>query len=286
MTPLRAPVVASPILLPDAVPVLLRDLVHERIGLYFDESRFDMMIEKLQPRAALHQCASYLDYYYLLKYDEKGPEEWRRVMDVFSVQETYFWREFDQVNTLVQNIVPEWFRNHDRPLKIWSAACATGEEPSSILMALIEAGWGSYPIQIVASDASEAALAKAQTGVYRERSFRTLSPALRAKYFKAQSDGDKLKPEIASRINYRWANLVDPTSFEDLRDVDVVFCRNVFIYFSPTVISRVVASFAKQMSPESHLFVGASESLLKLTDAFELQELGGAFVYGRRKEGR
>src|SRR5690348_477078 len=126
MTPLRAPVVASPILLPDAVPVLLRDLVHERIGLYFDESRFDMMIEKLQPRAALHQCASYLDYYYLLKYDEKGPEEWRRVMDVFSVQETYFWREFDQVNTLVQNIVPEWFRNHDRPLKIWSAACATG----------------------------------------------------------------------------------------------------------------------------------------------------------------
>src|SRR5690349_11078464 len=102
MIPLRAPTAVGSILLPDAVPVLLRDLVHERLGLYFDESRLDMMIEKLQPRAAFHGCASYLDYFYLLKYDEKGTEEWRRVMDAFSVQETYFWREFDQVQALVE----------------------------------------------------------------------------------------------------------------------------------------------------------------------------------------
>ena len=283
MIPVRAPNGSVPILLPDAVPLLLRDLVHERTGLYFDPGRLDMMIDKLQPLAAAHRCASYLDYYYLLKYDRQGATEWRRVMDAFSVQETYFWREFDQIRALVDRIVPEWFRGSQRPLRIWSAACATGEEPSSIVMALNEAGWGRHPVEIYASDSSEAALAKARAGVYRERSFRALPAALRAKYFEKSAEGDVLRREVTSRINYRWANLVDPGSFSNLPEMEVIFCRNVFIYFSPAGITRVVSSFSNRLSPRGHLFVGASESLLKLTAEFDLHEIGGAFVYRRRQ---
>src|SRR5688572_237466 len=172
-----------PPLIPEAVPKLLRDLIHERTGLFFESEHFDTLLEKLQPRVLAHGCRSYLDYYYILKYDEKGADEWRRVMDAFSVQETYFWREVDQVRALVDVVVPQWFTRHATPLRIWSAACATGEEPYTIAIALAEAGWSDRPIEILASDASEAALEKARAGFYRERSFRALPPGLREKYF-------------------------------------------------------------------------------------------------------
>lgn len=284
MTFTRAPGDPTPLLAPEPVPRLLRDLVHERTGLYFETGRLDTMLDKLQPRVLAHRCNSYLEYYYILKYGDDAAAEWRRVMDAFSVQETYFWREVDQIHALVDRVVPEWFKRSDRPLRIWSAACATGEEPYSIAMALQEAGWGSHPIEIHASDASEAALAKAQTGVYRERSFRSLPSALRAKYFEPQREGDRLRREIVTRVTFRWANLLNPPDYATLDHVQVIFCRNVFIYFSAEAISRVVAEFARRMPEGGHLFIGASESLLKLTEQFDLEDVRGAFVY-RRKGG-
>ena len=282
MTLTGAPGGPNPISLQEPVIRLLRDLIHDRTGIFFESDRFDTMLEKLEPRAAANGCRSYLEYYYILKYDEKGAEEWRRVMDAFSVQETYFWREVDQIRALVDTIAPRWFGRSARPLRIWSAACATGEEPYSIAMALREGGWEKHPIEILASDASEAALARARAGLYRDRSFRTLPAGLREKYFEAGAGGFRLRPEIAARVEFRWANLLDLEELPDVAAVDVIFCRNVFIYFSPVAIRRVVASFARRMPPQGHLFVGASESLLKLTGDFELQEIGGAFAYVRK----
>lgn len=270
-------------LAPEPVPKLLRDLIHERTGVYFETERLDTMLEKLQDRAVAHGCTSYLDYYYILKYDEHGPAEWHRVMDAFSVQETYFWREADQIRWLVDRVVPEWFARGRGTLRIWSAACATGEEPYSIAMALQEGGWGGHSIEIVASDASEAALRKARAGIYRERSFRALPADLRAKYFAREGESETLLPELKAKVEFRWANLMSPADYPPLADTHVVFCRNVFIYFSPAAITRVVASFAAGLQPQSLLFIGASESLLKLTTEFELEDRDGVFVYVRKK---
>lgn len=281
MTPSTAPDDATRITLQEPVSRLLRDLIHERTGVYFETERLDMMVSKLEPRALAQECQSYLDYYYILKYDENAEAEWRRVMDAFSVQETYFWREADQIKALVEQVVPAWFRQTSQPLRIWSAACATGEEPYSIAMALHEAGWDKHPIEIIASDASEAALAKARCGVYRDRSFRSLPIALKERYFTPNGDGLMLRPDIRTRVNFRWANLVELSDFPPPGDIQVIFCRNVFIYFSPTSIKRVVAAFARRVPVHGHLFIGSSESLLKLTGDFELQEIGDAFVYRR-----
>lgn len=262
--------------------LLLRDLIQEKTGVFFENDRLNLMAEKVAPRIFAHHCRSLLDYYYILKYEEKGEGEWLALMDAFSVQETYFWREFDQVRYLTDRIVPAWFREHTAPLRIWSAACATGEEPYSIAMALEEAGWGAHPIEILASDASEAALAKARTAVYRARSFRVLPPELRAKYFRETAEGSELDPRIRERVKFRWANLVNLGQFTELGLVSVIFCRNVFIYFSPGTIAKVVSAFAEHLPPRGPLMVGASESLLKLTDKFELQEAEGAFIYVRK----
>ncbi len=278
MTAVNAP---PPIAVPEPVPQLLRDLIHARTGLFFEPERFATMLEKLQGRAAAHGCQSYLDFYYILKYGENNDAEWRRVMDAFSVQETYFWREFDQIRALVDVVVPEWFKRNTTPLRIWSAACATGEEPYTIVMALHAAGWGSHPIDVCASDASEAAIEKARAGIYRERSFRVLPPELRPRYFRPVAGGWEINRDIADRVRFQRANLVVPAEIADFASARAVFCRNVFIYFSNAAIKRVAASFAARMPAKGHLFIGASESLLKVSPDFELTEINQAFVYRR-----
>lgn len=266
---------------PPGVPALLRDLIHDRTGLYFEADRFDLLLDKLRDRVLAHRFRSYLDYYYLLKYEEGGRAEWLRVMDAFSVQETYFWREPAQIEALVDVVVPQWFKSHSMSLRIWSAACATGEEPYTIAIALREAGWANHPISIHASDASEAALNKARKAVYRERSFRTLAPALREKYFEPVADGARLRRDLLLPVSFQRANLVVPEEIAELATAPVAFCRNVFIYFSPDAIRRAVDSFASFMPVGGHLFVGASESLLRLTDKYEMKEIEEAFVYLR-----
>jgi chemotaxis protein methyltransferase CheR len=268
--------------IPPGVPTLLRDLIHERTGIYFEDERLDTLLDKLSERVAAQSCSSYLDYYYILKYEDRGREEWLRVMDAFSVQETYFWREFVQIRTLVELIVPAWFKTGRKPLRIWSAACATGEEPFSLAIALEEAGWGRHPISIRASDASEAALARASAGIYRERSFRSLPPELRERYFQPVPEGTRILRERLLPVTFSRANLVSLGDIADLAAAEVIFCRNVFIYFSPEAIRRTVRLFAQAMPDNGHLFVGASESLLKLTDQFELRDVNDAFVYLRK----
>jgi chemotaxis protein methyltransferase CheR len=276
-----APLLATP----EGLSLLIRDLIHERLGLFYDPTRLDVMLDKLTPLAQAQGCRSFVDYYYLLKDNVIAHARWQEVMDALSVQETYFWRELDQVKALAEKLVPLWFKERVRPLRIWSAACATGEEPYTIAIALEEAGHGNLPIDIVGSDGSPAALAKAQKGLYRERSFRTLPAELRSKYFEEREGGWQISPHIQRRVRFQRANLVVEPEIMSLASSPIVFCRNVFIYFSPNSIKRTLQVLAGQMEPGSHLFVGSSESLLKLTNEFELEELGSAFVYVRKGKG-
>lgn len=270
-------------LLPLGAFLLLRDLIRDRLGIWFEEDKRDLLHTKLSDRIHDLKLRSFLDYYYLLKYASDAEVEWPRLTDALSVQETYFWREYDQIRALVDILVPEHVAQNRGPIRIWSAACATGEEPLTIAMALNEAGWLSRAnVEVWASDVSPAAIEKAARGVYRERSFRALSDALRAKYFTAVEGGWQVKPTLQERVHYSRANLLEPAQTAQLAAVPFIFCRNVFIYFSTATISRVTSSFADRMSRPSYLFVGASESLLRTSKVFELDEIGGAFVYVKR----
>ncbi len=273
-----------PIAVPEGSAALMRDLIHEKAGVFFDEANFYLMIDKLTPLIQAKSYVSLFDYYFFLKGRPHYSDDWRRVMDALSVQETYFWREMDQIRAIVDIIVPHWFSKGNELLRIWVAACATGEEAFTIAIALQEAGFGQHPIQIVASDASEAAIQKAQSGLYRERSFRAIPPDIKAKYFKPSREQWLLSPEILSRVRFERVNLVIRAETGELAHSPVIFCRNVFIYFSPEVIARTVRGFAERMPPGGYLCVGASESLLKVTQDFELKELGNSFVYVRNPQ--
>lgn len=269
--------------LPLGTFLLLRDLLHDRLGIWFDEGKRDLLATKLSDRIAALGLSGFLPYFYFLKYDAAAANEWAEVSDCLSVQETYFWREIDQVRAFVDVLMPQHVAQNRGPIQIWSAACASGEEPLTLLMALAEAGWlDRVPVEVWATDMSPTAIEKATRGVYRDRSFRVLPSSLREKYFSATESGWRVDPALQSRISYHQANLLNPYETASFAAARYIFCRNVFLYFSLTTVTQVVAGFEERMPRPGFLFVGVAESLLRIKSGFELEQIGDAFLYTRR----
>ena len=201
---------------------------------------------------------SFLDYYYLLKYDARSGDEWDRVMDALAVQETYFWREIDQIRAIVdQRPARIWPGSVERrPIRIWSVPCATGEEPLTIAM-LLERG------RLVRPRADRDPRQRCQSGgrsprpapgATAQRAFRTLPPALREKYFTRAATLDRRPGPAARASPTDVVNLMDTAAVTSPRRArPVIFCRNVFIYFSDQSIRRVVSIFARSMPMPGYL---------------------------------
>ena len=269
--------------IPERTLTLLRDVIASQAGIHYDDDRMDLMRDRLAPLAIERGFDSLLDYYYLLKYDSDAATEWPRVMDALSVQETYFWREADHFRALATVIIPRLIERHRRTIRIWSIPCASGEEPLSIAIALSEANaFNDAHIEIHASDASEAALAKARAGRYGRRSFRQLPGDLKEKYFTREGAKEEwtIRPDLFARVtSWSRVNIVNAAERDPRASSDIIFCRNLFIYFTPACVREVALNLARAMPSPGYLCVGAAESLLKAGAGFDLQELGGAYVY-------
>ena len=261
--------------------VLLRDLIAQRTGVYFSQDKRDLLADKLADLLAARGMTSYLDYYYLLRYDADAERHWGELVDRLAVPETYFWRQPDQIMATATVLASRHVaRRPAAPFRVWSAACCSGEEPLSIAIALAEQGvLGRHPVEIVASDASEAMLARARRGLYGERSSRALPSPLRDRWFTREAGGWRIDPAIHELVRWVRANIVDAADVAPMVAADVVFCRNVLIYFSDDTVAHVARLLAAGMSDDAHLCLGASESLTRVSSAFELVEVGGAFMY-------
>ena len=271
------------IALPDGPFVLLRDLIVQRTGVLFDDAKRSLLADKLSSLVFENGFTSFLDYYYLLRYDAGADAHWAQLLDRLAVPETYFWRQSEQFQTLAEIVAPTHAAAHPgQPLRIWSAACCTGEEPVSIAIALGEAGLlDPEKVRIIGTDASALMVQRARAASYGERSFRQLPSALRERWF--EPHGDRWRPveHVRSAIQYAVANLARVEEVAPLAEVDVIFCRNVFIYFSDDAIRQAARTFAENIAPDGYLFLGAAESLTRLGVDFELAEVGGAFAYVR-----
>ena len=216
--------------------VLLRDLIQERIGLFFpDYQGLEVMAARLTPRLEKSGCRSFSEYYRLLSQREvAAADEWLHIVAELSRPKTSFLRHTKLAQLLVNTVIPQWLLNRGtETLKIWSAGCSTGEELLTIAMALSEAGWlDRIQIELYASDASFVAIEKAQRGVYSESRVSCLSPELRFKYFTPVNEGWQVKPELHKRIQWSLTNLMIESEIAKLATSHIIFCLNVFIYFS------------------------------------------------------
>ncbi|HEX7975310.1 MAG TPA: protein-glutamate O-methyltransferase CheR, partial [Anaerolineales bacterium] len=223
---------------------------------------------------------------YLLKYSNEAEIEWRRVETALAINETYFWREFHAIDTVVTVLAPELMRRKmGQPLRIWHAGCATGEEVYSMAIALKEAGlFDAGPIELIATDMNAAAIALARRAIYRQRSLRNLPPPVLEKYFQPSLQGEyTLSSGIRSLVQFSRGNLVDPNEVQLIPPCDIIFCRNVFIYFSGDTVLQVATSFYNKLNEPGYLFLGAAESLFRFDTPFKFCEVNDSFCYLREK---
>lgn len=253
-------------------------LVEDRAGLHYGPESVGLFADKAAARAREVGFEALLDYYYFLRYDPAGAAELDALVEALVVHETYFFREAEALRVAVREYVAPAVLAAGSA-RVWCAACATGEEPLTLAMLLDDAGL-LPSVEVVASDVSEAALARARRGEFFRRSLRALPPGA-ARHIAVAGDRGVVRPGLVAAVRWRRVNLVEPASVAALGAFDLVLCRNVLIYFSDATVCSVVGSLADALRPDGRLLVGVSESLLRLGTLMRCEERGGVFAYRR-----
>jgi chemotaxis protein methyltransferase CheR len=269
---------------------LLRDLIHERFGLYFDDNQRPSLRSRLTGRLATLDLHSFEDYYHYLRFGPERADELLRMVTHLTNNETYFYREMPQLHvfaeTVLRSVKDAKSAGSDRSVRILSAGSSTGEEAYTLAMIVYDSGqfFWSWDVQVIGMDVDGVALDKARRAIYHHNSFRSLSPAVKERHFVPAAGGAaQVKESIRRMVSFRSGNLVDRASYAGLPPLDVIFCRNVLIYFSEAMILKVVRLFHEALVPGGYLFLGHAESLSRITDLFTPIRFQGAMVY--RKEG-
>lgn len=258
----------------------LADIIYKNAGITFTLNKKYLLENRLSKRLSELNFSSYKDYIYFLKYDLKRREEMKVLMNLVTINETYFLRERAQMDHMVKKGIPEMAMKGKRSFKIWSAACSSGEEPYSIAILLNEEGYfGKYNIEIYGTDINTDVLNIAEKGVYRSVSFRGVQPSIIDKYFTKNGLDFTLKPEIKSKVKFFQANLMESMAASRIGSADFIFCRNVLIYFDVEAKKKVVDNFYKILPQGGYLYLGHSETLSKIDDRFKPVNFGAGIVY-------
>jgi chemotaxis protein methyltransferase CheR len=263
---------------------LLRDQIYRRSGIWFNDSSKYLLQKRLSPRARELNFDSFQKYFYFLQYDPRADAEFDQIFDLVTTNETYFFREPAQLQAFIEEIVPDVLsRKSVKKVRIWSAGCSSGEEPYSIAILLQESGWYQHAaFEIFASDINQQVLSKARKGQYRESAFRATDPKLRERYFTREADNSwRVNDEVRNRISFGRLNLYDEARVSLLGHLDVIFCRNVIIYFDDASKKVVVTNFHNRLHDGGYLLLGHSESLISLSAQFKLRHLKHDMVYQR-----
>jgi chemotaxis protein methyltransferase CheR len=261
---------------------LLRELVHEHCGIYFrDESRY-LLERRLTPRLEALGLRTFAEYHRHLRLDPGRAAELDEALDVLTTNETYFHREPRQLEAFSREILPELARTRqgERRLRILSAGCSTGEEVYTLAVLVKDArlfeGWD---VEIAGCDISRRCVAHARAGLYGEHAFRTPESEPMRRWFRLRGGKWSVDDAIRRMVRFGRENLLGPRPLATVSRLDVVFCRNVMIYFDVGARKRLLRTFHEKLRDGGWLLLGHSESLLNLTADFEMVHLKADLVY-------
>jgi chemotaxis protein methyltransferase CheR len=262
----------------------LCEFVYRKTGMMFAEEKRYYINRRLAERMAATESTSFQVYFATLRAD--ADNEIEHLINSFTVNETYFYREDHQfrclTSTLLEVIAPK--KKAGEPVRIWSVPCSTGEEPYSIAIWLLE-NWDKvdkYEIEIVGSDIDTTALRAAESGIYGERSLMRLSKALISRYFTRLDDGRyRILPDLSDTIQFTRANIVDSAQTGVHRHFDVIFCRNILMYFDDTSRRLAAENLYESLLPGGFMCLGHTESMSRITSLFDVCRFSDAIVYRR-----
>jgi chemotaxis protein methyltransferase CheR len=242
---------------------LFRTLIYDESGISLSDQKRTLLVSRLSKRLQDLGIKTFSEYYKMITEDATR-EEFTQLLDRISTNKTDFFREPQHFEFLRTTILPELAET--RHIRIWSSACSTGEEPYTIAMTLCESvqNAGQWDCKILASDLSTRVLAKAASGVYDQDRFGDVPPDVLRRHFLRGRGGSagsyKVKPHLAAMIQFRRVNLMEER-FPIVTPLDLIFCRNVMIYFDRPTQETLVNKFYDYLKPGGHLFIGHSESL-------------------------
>jgi chemotaxis protein methyltransferase CheR len=272
----------EPLLTPEELKRICQ-LLYLRTGMTFNEQKRYYIERRIKDRVQKLGLGSVSAY---LRMIVAQPGEMEALINAFTINETYFYREESQLAALGRSLLPLVVSNR-RPgdrVRIWSLPCASGEEPYSIAIWLLE-NWpmvDAWHVEIVGSDIDTDTLARARAGRYGERALARLPADIRDRYFLSESDQQQeIIDDLKESVLFTQVNLIDPASVAAERPFDVIFCRNLLIYFDDAARQVAAANLFDRLSPGGFLCVGHTESMARIDDRFEMVRFDDAIVYRR-----
>jgi chemotaxis protein methyltransferase CheR len=261
----------------------LRDFIYERSGIFIPDNKKYFLENRLGRRVQEKNLKGYEDYLYILKYGS-DKNELTVLFNLVTTNETFFFREPQQFDVfkgeLFNRVMAENNKTGRKEIKIWSAACSTGEEPYTIAMILLEKPEAAaIKKEIYASDISDSVLGSAKAGVYGSYAIRNVPEIYLKKYFTNTNQQYSISHSVKSLTRFMKVNLIEDRDVKAIRGVDVIFCRNVLIYFDDKAKQKAVANLYDALRPNGYLFVGTSESLHNVTRAFRPIVINKVIVY-------
>src|SRR6202040_499410 len=287
--------------LTDAELKLLQTLVYQECGMHFDDRRTSFLQDRLQRRLKECQLDSFYSYYRLL-ISQQGKQELSRLLENLTVNETSFFRNKAQLDLFQRDVMDDILRRkqerRDYSIRIWSAGCSTGQEPYTIAMLVADGLADPYlrnpfpmempfpkplvpspwKVEILASDISYSVLRAGQEGAYNGAQMEPVDYSYRLRYFDKVGDRYVIKKALKELVHFDFHNL--KTEYLPQRD-DIIFCRNVMMYFDEAEQKRLVEKFYRCLNPQGYLFVGHAESLLELTKKFQMVHRHNGTAYQR-----
>lgn len=268
----------------------LGQLLARELGLTYAQTKRDDLWRTLK-EMALSRKEEPKDLLLSLLSKPMEKEDRERLIPPMTVNETYFFREIKSLEAFQDAIIQEKMkssRGRDSFLRMWSAGCSSGEEPYSLAILLHQNQTSRYfDYNILATDVNPLALERAKEGVYREWSFRTLDPDIREEYFEKNSEKlYTIKPKMKERVSFSYLNLAQdsyPSLLNGIYDLDVIFCRNVLIYFKPSVIERVIHGFYRSLKEGGWLIVSPVEVSLLHSSPFTPITLSETTIFTKKR---
>jgi chemotaxis protein methyltransferase CheR len=264
------------------------DFLYRRTGMLFTETKRYYVQRRISDRMTFLRIGSFATYFGYLRGDVDGEIE--KFINAFTVNETYFYREEHQLRCLSTDLLNERVqaKKPGEPLRIWSVPCATGEEPYSIAMWLLE-NWPEVDVQdieIVGSDIDTECVAAARQGEFGQRALMRLSPALVEKYFEtAGKDRWRIVSDLRQSVQFTAVNLMEAAQTRQHGKFDVIFCRNVLIYFDDASRRLAAENLFENLVPGGFICLGHTESMSRISPLFEVRRFADAIVYQRPKGG-
>lgn len=254
-----------------------KTIIYDESGITFSNVNRPVLESRIKERLRLRELDSAEVYFQIIKKDRK---EMDHLLDSVTTNLTHFFREDNHFKALRESILDEIAKrkSSNKRIKVWSAGCSTGEEPYSIAITLLEhlPDAENWKIDILASDISLKSLMVAKEGFYHKDKVKNIPPNYLSKYFEPFNEGYKIIDKIKNLIRFDYHNL----KFDNgERDIDLVFCRNVIIYFDRQAQIEVIKKFSVCSNDNCYLFIGHSESLFGMNTDYKFNKIGNACVY-------